>query len=253
MISDLQKASVLKRISAFTFDFIIFCIIAVGLATLMSSVLNYDSHMDKLEGHYTRYEEKYGIDLDISDEDYSKLGDDQKKKYEDADAEFRKDPQVMKTFDMLLNLSLIILTVSILVAIILVEFVVPLIFKNGQTLGKKIFGIAVIRTDGVKATNFQIFVRAVLGRYTIETMIPVLIALLFVFGAMRAVGVIVIVGLLIAQIACLVATKTNSAIHDLIAVTVTVDMATQMIFDSEEQKLEYQKKLAAERAENSPY
>ena len=59
--------------------------------------------------------------------------------------------------------------------------------------------------------------------------------------------------LLIAQIACIAATKTNSAIHDLLAGTVAVDIASQQIFRSSEELLEYTKKIHAERANRSAY
>ena len=60
MIFDLQKASLSKRISAFMFDAIILCVIAVGLATLLSLVVGYDAKFDALESKYNEYEEKYG-------------------------------------------------------------------------------------------------------------------------------------------------------------------------------------------------
>ena len=52
MIFDLQKASMSKRISAFLFDFSILCVIAVGLATLLSIVVGYDARFDALEAKY---------------------------------------------------------------------------------------------------------------------------------------------------------------------------------------------------------
>jgi len=48
-------------------------------------------------------------------------------------------------------------------------------------------------------------------------------------------------------------THNRSLIHDLLAGTVTVDLASQMIFDSEEHLLEYRKKLHAEEATRKPY
>ena len=50
-----------------------------------------------------------------------------------------------------------------------------------------------------------------------------------------------------------IASKTNSPIHDMIANTVTVDMASQMIFDSRDEKIEYIKRIHAEAAENQAY
>ena len=136
----------------------------------------------------------------------------------------------------------------ILFAYLLLEFVVPLLLKNGQTLGKKIFGIAIMRTDGVKITPFALFVRTVLGKYTIETMVPVLIVIMIYFSILGLTGTVVLGLIALLQIILLAATKSRSAIHDLLACTVAVDFASQRIFDSSEELLEYKKKLHEERA-----
>ena len=159
----------------------------------------------------------------------------------------------MRNYSIVVNLTLIIASVSILLGYLALEFVVPLLFGNGQTLGKKIFGIALMRTDGVRITPFMIFVRTILGKYTLETMIPVLVIIMLLFQMVGIGGTTLLLLLLVAQIACLVITKTNSAIHDLLACTVAVDMASQHIFDSPEALLEYKKQLHAEQASRADY
>ena len=93
---------------------------------------------------------------------------------------------------MIINLTLVITSISILLGYLLLEFVVPLIFKNGQTLGKKIFGIALMRNDGVKINTVMLFVRTVLGKYTIETMVPVLVIIMTFFGSAGIIGLAVL-------------------------------------------------------------
>ena len=66
-------------------------------------------------------------------------------------------------------------------------------------------------------------------------------------------GIPVLLLILVLQIGLIVGTKTNSAIHDVLAYTVTVDLASQMIFDSPEQMLEYKKKIHAEAADRAQY
>ena len=51
----------------------------------------------------------------------------------------------------------------------------------------------------------------------------------------------------------LILTHTRSPIHDLVAKTVTVDFASQMIFDSEEALLAYKTKLHEEKARRAEY
>ena len=150
-------------------------------------------------------------------------------------------------------MTLIIATFGILLSYAVLEFVVPLILKDGQTVGKKIFGIAVIRTDGVKMSTLQLFVRTVLGKYTIETMIPVLLIVMSMGGIIGFYGPLLIALLTVAQIIIMAVTKNNSLIHDLLANTVTVDKASQLIFDTEEDMIEYKRRVAAEEAAKQPY
>ena len=253
MICDLQKASMWKRISAYIFDFILVSILAVGIGFLLSLLLGYDAKIEKMEAAETRYEEKYGIDFDLSLTDYENLTDAEKAVYEAANEEFGKDPEVARLYLLILYLTLMVVTFGLLGAYIVLDFLVPLWFKNGQTLGKKIVGIAVMRVDGVKISTPLLFVRTVLGKFTIETMAPVLLLGMALFGSIGVLGVVMIglIGLL--QIVALVSTKTNSAIHDLLSGTVTVDMASQMIFDTPEELIAYKKRIHAESVERSTY
>ena len=139
------------------------------------------------------------------------------------------------------------------------EFIIPLIMKNGQTVGKKIFGLAVMRVNGVRIRTVSLFIRTFLGKYVIETMIPVLIALMIIFNAIGIMGGPGIMGLifvgllLIGQVLLLCFTKTKSMIHDIISDCVVVDMASQLIFDDEQSMLQYKAQKSAEIAAKSPY
>ncbi len=249
MIYDLQKASILKRISAFLLDFILICIVAVGAAALFSLVLNFD---EAYQGYYDRYEIVFTqVDADIRQElgiDFTwtegldKLTAEQKVKYDQYVQKLgeglNKDKDLVTAYNNIVILTLTIIPLSFFVAFILLEFVVPLIFKNGQTVGKKIFGIAVCHTTGVKISTFSLFVRGVIGKFTIETMVPVFLLLMMFFrGGITA--LIVIGLLLIFQLVLLIKTKTRSLIHDVISYSCEVDLASQMIFENEDDRLKY--------------
>ena len=134
-----------------------------------------------------------------------------------------------------------------------VEFVIPLMLKNGQTIGKKVFGIGVMREDGVKVTAPLMFIRALLGKYTIETMVPIYLFILIQFGLMGIIAYVIIALVLITQVVAVCATHTHSAIHDKFSRTVTVDFQSQKIFDSVEEMLEYKQRIHAEIADKSDY
>ena len=154
---------------------------------------------------------------------------------------------------MTVNLALVITSLSILAAFLLLEFCVPLALGNGQTLGKKVFGIGLVRQDGVRVSTLSLFVRTVLGKCTIETMIPAYILILIIFGNLGMTGTVLLAGGAILQLALVATSHTNSAIHDMMAATVAVDLNSQMIFECEKDLLAYKNKLHAENASREQY
>lgn len=253
MIFDLQKASLLKRFSAYLLDIILLVILIVGFAGLLSSLLNYDSCSDALDEHYSRYEATYGIEFELSAEEYEAMTEEQLQLYETAYNALIADAEAMHTYNLLINLTLLITTFSILLGYLVLEFIVPLCFGNGQTLGKKVFGIALMRTKGIRINAVSLFIRTILGKYTIETMIPVLIILMIYFNSIGIIGSIILIAILLLQVILLASTRNHAVIHDLLADTVAVDMASQMIFDTEAELLTYKEKVHAEKAAHQPY
>ena len=83
-------------------------------------------------------------------------------------------------------------------------------------------------------------------------MLPIFLLLLLVFNLMPLVSVVGIAMILVIQFALLISTALRTPIHDMIAGTVTVDLASQMIFDSAEELLEYKKRLHAEQVKETP-
>ena len=248
-VYDLQKAGMWKRISAALCDLIALGIVVVGLALLLSAILGYDGHASELEDISESYETEYNVDFDISESDYEKLSEDEKAQYKLAMDAFSKDGDANYIYNLLVNLTFVMITLSILVAFLLLELLVPLLFGNGQTLGKKVFGVAVMREDGVKLAPMLLFTRAILGKYTVETMIPVFVVLMIYWGMIGILGTLLVLGLLILQMVLPALTRERRALHDILAHTVAVDYASQMIFDSPEAMLEYKQRIHAEQVE----
>lgn len=253
MEQDLQKAGLWKRISAGIFDGMLAAMLAVGVAFLLSLAFGYDSQNETLNAAYEKYETQYGVTFNISAEQYDAMTEEEKANYQAAYDALVSDEEAMHTYNVVVNLMLLMTSLGILAGIVLMEFVVPLFFGNGQTLGKKIFGICLMRTDGVKLNTMQLFVRTVLGKFAIETMIPVYILLMFFMGAANIFNLLLLAAIALAQAVIVVVTRNNSLIHDLLAGTVVVDYASQRIFTSTQDLIEYQKRVAAERAAREKY
>lgn len=253
MIYDLQKASILKRISAWLLDFILLVMLVVGVAAAMSAVIGFDAQSQKLEESYAHYEQQFGVDFDMTQEEYAALSQQEQDNYNAAYEALISDDDAMRTYNLMMSMTLLIVTFSVLISYLLLEFMIPLMLRNGQTLGKKIFGIGVMRTNGVRVSGVCMFIRTVLGKYAVETMIPVFIVLMLMFGLTDLEGTLVVLALGAAELVMVIATKTNALIHDKLADTVTVDFASQMIFETEDALLEYKKRVAAEQAAKDPY
>jgi len=267
MSLSLQKASFLKRISAYIFDMLIAVMIAVGLAGVFSIAFGYTEHNIKMEEiRYHYYVDVYNIPMHVSKEyyetipeeekvnyityeTYEALSEEEKAVYEQASAAISADPAMQDLQSKLFTMSFAIISLGVFCSHFLWYFLLPLWFKNGQTLGKKCFGLAVMRTNCVKISNPVLFVRSMLGLYAMETMAPILLVMMIISGALGIVGTITIFGIFILQIVVMIVTQTNSCIHDLLSDTVVVDMASQQIFDTQEDLIAYQEAQAAAKAQ----
>lgn len=257
MQHELQKADLWKRIGAGILDLILVVVLATGFGAGISSVSGYDKWNNTLDGKYQHYIEKYSLNLEKDPEGFEALPEAEQEAYlarrEAAEKEMQQDQEAVKAYHMVSNLMLIIVTCGILLAMLALEFGVPLLFGNGQTVGKKVFSLCVVRNDGVKLNGFQHFTRAVLGKYAVETMIPVYVVIMLMQGQSVGLLLLLVIALLLAQCILVLATRNRCPIHDLMAGTVVVDYGSQKIFKSTEDLIAYQKKIAADRAARQDY
>lgn len=253
MITNLQTANFTKRLAAALLDFVLLAVLVSGAATLLAITLGYDTHADTMNDRRQYFESQYGIQFEITQEAYDALTGDARKNFDDAFQALVNDDAFLRAYNMQISLTMLIATFSVLFGVLGVEFVIPLFLKNGQTVGKKIFGIALVRTDGVQVSKLQLFIRALLGKFTVELMIPIYAFLMIFFNTANIFTLAILAGLLLGQLVCVASTRTRSPIHDLLAGTAAVDMATQMIFKTKEDLLEYTKKRHAEEANQAEY
>jgi uncharacterized RDD family membrane protein YckC len=253
LIYDLQRASMWKRISAFLFDAIMLGIVVVLIGWLGATALNYDSYNNTWYERYTSYAAEYGVDLDMPLEAYETLTPEQTAALDAASAALAADDQAVYAYNMVLSLSILIASLSILLGFIVREFTIPMVLGNGQTLGKKIFGIGVMQSEGIRLSGVSLFIRTVLGKYAIETMIPLLLIVLIFMGSMGLEATLVILALLTGNLILMGVTREHAMIHDKLANTVTIDIASQMIFKTREDMIAYKQKIHAEKAAKEAY
>lgn len=247
MIYDLQKASILKRISAWLLDFILICILATGFGALLSVIVKFDDDYEQIVAYEKRYEELGIESIAISQEKADLLTGEAKAYYEETTGEVRRLVSIC------VNKAFIMISLGLFFAYLITEFVIPLCLKNGQTVGKKVFSVGVMQISGVKLKPISLFVRSMLGKYAIETMVPLSILLIFFFIRPEGLLFILLVALGIFQIVLFFATKTRSFIHDALASSVTVDMQSQMIFNTAEEMIAYKEETSRKEADKAEY
>ena len=250
---EIQKASMLKRISAFLLDFILLTIAVTGFALLLSIVTGLNNHTDKLAERQEYYETTYGVDFDDVENFDKYTKEEQDHILNVYDNMFAKDPEVLYAYNMIFYLTLTIVTFSLLLSFLLLEFAIPMILKNGQTVGKKVFNLGIIHSNGIKLTGVALFARALLGKYTIETMIPIIVITTLLFGSGGPVGVIVLGLILVLQLFVFFKSKYYTPIHDVIGHTVCCDLSSQLMFENVEELIAYKQKMHEEAVKEADY
>lgn len=222
----------------------------------------YDDVLAEIKGIVIKnFETENGLTYDISEEDYNALDEETRKKYDSINGRIDSIGNAKsiyaKEFKYINSLTPLMVSIGVFLSVLIFEFIIPVAFKNGQTIGKKVFGLAVMHTNGVRVRPFSMFVRSILGMYVFEMMVPIyLILMAFFYHVLSGyIAIGVIVAIVILQIAVFAYTfkSTASVLHDLIARTVCVDFSSQMIFDSEEELMEFKKAQQNELAERDEY
>ena len=115
---------------------------------------------------------------------------------------------------------------SALLSAIVCYIVMPLIFKNGTTIGKKIFKLGLATYDGYKFSNYQLILRIVpFAILDLAMLIPVWSSILLVVSVFLVV--------LLTSFALMMASPKKAALHDFAARTIVVDLKSSTLFLNE--------------------
>ena len=251
-------------------------IVVVGILAIMSSVTKYDVASANFEKIYSDYEQSYIYDafndefgsekkytnseideLLAKEENLELYGNWHSAQYQKMYEDLSQNEEAMSLYSQVVVLTILNITVSILAGFLILEFIVPLILKNGQTIGKKIFGVALMRVDGVKVSPVQMFIRTILGKYTIETMIPVLVVVCAFLNLLSSDTVLfaflILVVILVVNVVVYIKSDKSSLLHDEMAMTIAVDLQSQMIFNTEEELIAYKEEQAAQAVGKQGY
>lgn len=266
---ELRKIGIIRRASALLLDAILLAVLATGFMFLISLMCNYKEEERLSLQYYAEWEDYrktyVGYVAAYCDYTYEETEDDYvitrngeqsslnelmqsladnkdgSETMQAAYAAYTALPpaeEVNWQYRYVYNLLFMMTSIGVLLSYIILEFILPVIFKNGQTIGKKVFGCCLVRPNCVKITTLALFARTILGKYAIETMFPILLVFLFLFNGIGILAIILLAALVLLNIILFIALKNRTPLHDVLAGTVVADMRLQMIFQSDEELAE---------------
>ena len=211
-----------KRLVALLVDFIVcihfFAFFQILINPIIEKIFDYHevlvAYQDKLVEHgigYYEFDEnnnKVYVTYEIGEEE----GMISQEYYDASKENFENDDVAMEASNKLNTLSIAGTSIELLFAIIPNYLIFPLIFKNGQTLGKKLMKIAVVTKNGYRIKFVNLLMRNIVGLYLFD----LVVSYLFMFSF--NIPIIVLVSFIGA-----ICTKGKRTVHDLIANTYIAD------------------------------
>lgn len=131
-----------------------------------------------------------------------------------------------------LRSTVIPLVSAVVVSSLLFFFVFPMVFKDGQTLGKKIFGFGVLSYSGYASTRGQILLRQ---------LPPILLGVIAFAFASGLVAAILMGTLLFISYILSIFSRDHRAIHDFTAYTFVADIRESVYFKNPEEEEFFEK------------
>lgn len=215
----MEKHPFMKRAFAGAIDVLLIAILTVFIAMPMSSLTGYKQARADVDSMLSSMEQAYGVRFNLTPQELQNLTEEQSRQYEAAFARFAGSEEDVKNYNRMVLGSYMTVLGSVLVAVLILELGIPLILKNGQTLGKKLMGLVVIKMEGSPADALGIIARAVLGKYLVEIAVPVFTILAIYNGNAGGRSSLMIMGLFLVQAACMGLTKERRLIHDFLSGT----------------------------------
>lgn len=114
---------------------------------------------------------------------------------------------------------------SIFIAGIITYIVIPLVLKDGQTVGKKVFGLGLATSNGYKFRNKQLIMRFMPSAIMIVAMF--LLMAVDIFLVLSIVGIVFLVSFAIAM-----SSPKHMSLHDFTAQSIVIDLKNSKIFES---------------------
>ena len=235
-----KYAKYILRIAAFVLDFILFLVLLTGILFILMKIVNFDYYYNILDDEYKRIGYKI---YDEATKSYHYISESAPNFNEVI--EKYKNSEIIKEYGYKVNnLVLNIPIISIFISMLILEFIVPLIFKNGQTIGMKCFHIALISKSNIKIKPIQLFTRFLFGKTVLMAIIPYMCLFYSIFNMGGGLFGTIIIALIYIINIVLLFKGNHASLSDIIASVYPVDSQQTIFYDNEE---ELQKALNHEK------
>ena len=235
----------LSRVAAFLIDFVLFLVLFTGVLYLISVITTFNEHYELMKELYIQ--EGYYI-LNESTGAYEMISQDAPN-YEQVMQNCMANKALVDEIFYVRRFTLNAPLIACAIVLFITEFILPLIFKNGQTLGMKCFHIGLISKSNVRVKVVQLFARCVIGKIAVLGVVP-LLALLYTFlsSAGGLLGTIIMLIIYGVHIAMLLGNPNKAGIQDIIASVYPVDLNQTIIYRNEKELADACRELS-----KSPY
>ena len=242
--------SIPKRIAAFFIDLVIFVLLFTGLAFVVGEVCGYTANYEQLQEKYI----EHGVGEFNEETNEFVFCDTSKEECIKSYELFFADDEAMVYYDKSIELTTLILTISVFVTYAITEFVVPLVIKDRQTIGMFLFKIGLVSTDGTTVEHKQLFIRFLFGKFLLTTMIPIYGTIYSFFSAFGGIfGLIFALIIWIIDIALTLFSEKKAGIANSIGSCYACDIETSMIYDTVEEINAIKGAEAAEKVNKERY
>ena len=225
-------AKPMNRIAAFILDTVLFLILFTGVLYLISLIFGFDALHDTLRAEQIK--EGYLI-LNAETNEYEIISKDHPN-YDVVIENVSNNALLMDTLFTVNQFSMNAPLIALAIVMFILEFVVPMFLKNGQTVGMKFFKIALISNNNLAITTTQLFARCIIGKIAVLGIIPML-AILYIFlnAGGGLFGTIILLVVVIIQIIMLIKNKNHEGIADKIANVYPVNFTETVIYKTQKE------------------
>lgn len=151
-------------------------------------------------------------------------------------SEFTSLPKVVKAYnDYHFYTVTLALVIGMALSMIIFYLILPLVFKNGETIAKLSIKLGIVNKLGYQVNKVQVVLRFLI------MFVPLVIVLLFLGLSIVTVGILV--ALILASYLTCIFTKKHVCLHDLASGTVVIDKAQSVWFKDAKDEQKYENEV----------